>query len=517
VRASTRKKEIAVRLALGASRWRLVRQLLTESVLLATASGVVGLLFAMWIKDGLLAVTGWAGHEMAGLDPRLDRRVLAFTMVVSLLTGIVFGLIPALRGTRLDLTPALKDSGRSSSGASRSWLTRSLVVVQVSVSLLLLIGAGLLVRTLINLQDIDTGFNENNLLLFSVEPSLLGYKGDRLASLYQRMSERIEAVPGVTATTFSELPLLSFMSSNSSIFLPGAKAGPDGRFVPSGEVYIQEVRENFLTTMQIPLLAGRSLSPGDGAGAPKVAVINQTFATRFFPNQNPIGKRFGFDHTKPEEFEIIGLAKDAKYTSQRDETPSTAYLCWLQDLPSVGAVTFEVRTTGDPNAAVTVIRHAVREVDSNLPLKDVKTQVEQASETLAMERLFAKLLTLFGLLAQQLAAIGLYGILAWSVSQRTQEIGIRMALGADRGEVLRMIMKQGLALIGVGVSLGLGGAYVLAKYLDSLTTMLYGVEPRDLLTFVVAAVLLTFVALLACYFPARRATKVDPLEALRWE
>lgn len=517
VRASSRQKEIAVRLALGASRLRLVRQLLTESLLLATVGGAVGVLFALWIKDSLLAVSGWSGREMVGLDPRLDLRVLGFTMAVSLLTGIVFGLVPALRATRLNVTPALKDSGRSSSAATRSWLTRSLVVVQVSVSLLLLIGAGLLVRTLVNLQHVDTGFNEKNLLLFSVEPGLIGYKDERLAALYKQMTERIESVPGVTATTFSQLPLLSFMSSNSTFFLPGAKAGPDGRFVPSGNVYTQPVRENFLEAMQIPLLSGRSLTARDDGRAPRVAVINQTFANRFFPNQSPIGKRFGFDHTKPEEIEIIGLAKDAKYTSQREETPPTAYLSWLQDLHSVGEVTFEVRTVGDPNAAVTLIRQAVREIDGNLPLKDIKTQIEQADETLAMERLFAKLLSLFGLLAQQLAAIGLYGVLAWSVSQRTHEIGIRMALGADRSKVLQMIMKQGLALTLVGVVLGLAGAYVLTKYLESLTTMLYGVRPRDPLTYGAAAGLLTLIALVACFVPARRATKVDPLVALRYE
>src|SRR5438309_2341945 len=225
VRASSRQKEVAVRLAMGASRWRLIRQLLTESLLLATLGGAVGVLFALWIKDSLLAVGDWGVRDLVGLDTRLDLRVLGFTLGVSLLTGIVFGLVPALRATRLNLTPALKDSGRSSTVATRSWLTRSLVVVQVSVSLLLLIGAGLLVRTLLNLQHVDTGFNEKNLLLFSVEPGLIGYKDERLAALYKQMTERIEAVPGVTATTFSQLPLLSFMSSNRSFFLPGSKAG----------------------------------------------------------------------------------------------------------------------------------------------------------------------------------------------------------------------------------------------------------------------------------------------------
>jgi predicted permease len=516
VRASARQKEIAVRLALGASRSRLIRQLLTESVLLSIISGAVGVLFALWIKDGLLAVTDWSGSETA-LNPRLDLRVLGFTFGLSLLTGIVFGLVPALRATRLDLTPALKDSGRSSSTASRSFLSKSLVVVQVSVSLLLLIGAGLLVRTLVNLQRVDSGFNANNLLIFSVNPNLIGYKEERLVGLYQQMFERLEAVPGVRSVTFSRMPLLGQGSSSRSMYLPSATAGPDGTVKQTGELYLHQVRENFLETMEIPLLMGRSLTAKDDARAPKVAVVNQTFARKYFANENPIGKRFGFDSEKTSDVEIVGLARDTKYTRQRDEIQPTAYLPWLQELGSVGAATFEVRTTGDPESAISSIRQAVREVDGSLPLNNIKTQIEQAEETLVMERLFAKLLTLFGLLAQQLAAIGLYGVLAYSVSQRTHEIGIRMALGADRSKVLRMILKQGMVLTLVGVALGVGGAYVLTRYLESLTSMLFGIEPRDPWTFGLAAALLTLVAFVACLLPARRATRVDPMIALRNE
>ena len=517
VRASARQREMAVRLAMGASRRHLVRQLLTENVLLAVLGGAVGLLFALWLKDGLLAVNGWSGNQMTGLSPRLDLRVLGFTLIVSILTGLVFGLVPALRATAFDLTPALKESGRSSSAATRSWLTRSLVVIQVSVSVLLLIGAGLLVRTLVNLQRVDPGFNEQNLLLFNVEPGLLGYKGDRLATFYQQMSSRLEAVPGVTSVTFSQLPLLSFMSTTSSFFLPGAKQGANGRFIPTGMAYVQIGRENFLTVMQIPLLAGRHLNAQDDARASKVAVINQTFAKRYFPNESPIGKRFGLNSKKQEEIEIVGLAKDAKYTSQRDEVPPTVYFSWLQDLPSVSQATFEVRTTNNPDTAVGAVRQAVRDIDSKLPLTEIKTQIEQADETLAMERLFAKLLSLFGLLAQQLASVGLYGVLAWSVSQRTQEIGIRMALGAKRSTMLTMILRQGMTLTLVGVALGLIGAYVLTKYLESLNSMLFGIGPRDPLIFGMSAMLLTLVALVACFIPARRATKVDPMVALRYE
>ncbi|MEP7340146.1 MAG: ABC transporter permease [Acidobacteriota bacterium] len=522
-RAASRQKEIGIRLALGASRFRLIRQLLTESLLLAGAGGALGVLFALWIKDGLLAVGDWGGRGMTALQPQLDWRVLGFTFALSLLTGVVFGLAPAWRATKVDLTPALKDSARSSSAASRSLLSRSLIVVQVALSLLLLIGAGLFLRTLINLQRVEPGFNTRNLLLFGVEPGLIGYKDEKLVQLYKQMTERLEAVPGVQAVTFSRMTLLAQGSSSRSVYLRDAlNAAPnaEGHIKPSGDGYIHQVRENFLEAMEIPLLAGRSLRAQDDAKAPKVTVVNQTFANKYFPNENPIGKRFTFDESKPDNVEIVGLAKDAKYTRQRDEIPPTAYLTYLQELRGISGATFEVRTAGDPNAAVASVRQAVREVDGNLPLNNIRTQIEQADETLRMERLFAKLLSLFGLLAQQLASIGLYGVMAYSVSQRTHEIGIRMALGASRSNVLKMILRQGMTLTLLGVVLGLIGAYVLTKYLASqmnLTSMLYGVKVNDPLTYGVIAVLLTVVAMVACYIPARRATKVDPMVALRYE
>jgi predicted permease len=522
-RASARSKEIGVRLALGASRWRLIRQLLTESVLLGVVGGALGVVFALWIKDGVLAVSDWGGRGMAALNPQLDWRVLGFTFALSLVTGIVFGLAPAWRAAKVDLMPTLKDSARSSSAASRSLLSRGLVVAQVALSLVLLVGAGLFVRTLINLQRVEPGFNTRNLLLFGVEPGLIGYKDERLTNLYEQLSERLEALPGVEAVTFSRTPLLSQSMSSRSVYLRSAlSAAPDaeGRIRASGEGYIHQVRENFLEAMGIPLLAGRSLKAQDDARAPKVAVVNETFARKYFPNENPIGKRFTFDSTKPDEVEIVGLAGDAKYARQRDEIPPTAYVSWRQELRSVPGVTFEVRTAGDPTAAAAAVRKAVSEVDANLPLGNVRTQTEQADETLRMERLFARLMTLFGLLAQQLAAIGLYGVLAYAVAQRTNEIGIRMALGASQGQVLKMILRQGMALALVGVGLGLAGAYVLTKYLESkmnLTSMLYGVKVNDPLTYGVIAALLTLVALVACYIPARRATKVDPMVALRYE
>jgi predicted permease len=519
-RAAARQKEIAVRLALGASRWRLIRQLLTESVLLAVVGGAIGILFALWIKDGLLAVSDWGPRS---LEPQLDLRVLGFTVVLSLVTGIVFGLAPAWRSTKVDLTPALKDSARSSSSASRSLLSRGLVVLQVALSLLLLVGAGLFLRTLLNLQRVEPGFNTGNLLLFGIQPGLIGYKDEKLLQLYQQMTERLEAVPGVQAVTFSRNALLSQGSSSRDVFLRNTLSAPpdsEGRIKSSGEGYIHQVRENFLEAMGIPLLAGRTLKAEDDARAPRVVVVNQTFANKYFPDENPVGKRFTFDPAKPDQVEIVGLAQDAKYARQRDEIPPTAYASWRQELRSMSGSTFEVRTAGDPTAAVASVRRAVAEVDANLPLSNVKTQIEQGDETLRMERLFAKLLTLFGLLAQQLAAIGLFGVMAYAVSQRTREIGIRMALGADRPDVLKMILRQGMTLALIGVVLGLASAYVLTKYLESvldLKSMLYGVKVSDPLTYGVIAVGLTLVALMACYIPARRATRVDPMVALRYE
>jgi predicted permease len=522
-RAAGRGSEIGLRLALGASRWRLVRQSLTESALLASLGGALGVAFALWVKNGLLAVSDWGGRGMPALEPRLDWRALTFMFALSLLTGVIFGLAPAWRATKADLTPALKGGARWSSLASRSPLSRGLVILQVALSLVALAGAGLFVRTLVNLQSVDPGFNTRNLLLFDVRPVLIGYKDEKLERLYRQMAERLEAVPGAQKVTFSRDPLLARVGSTRSVYLRGAlTAAPDaeGGIKASGRCDIHHVRENFLEAMEIPLLAGRALTTRDDARAPRVAVVNQTFAGRYFPDENPVGKRFTFDSSKPDEIEIVGLAKDAKYRKQRDEIPPTAYMSWRQGGREMDSATIELRAAGDPTAVVAAVRRAMREVDENLPLNNIRTQIEQAGETLAMERLFAKLLTLFGLLAQALAAIGLFGVMAYSVSRRTREIGIRMALGADRRDVLKMILRQGMKLTSLGVALGLAGAYALTKCLGSrinLKDMLYGVRVDDPLTYSMIAVLLALVALVACWIPARRATQVDPMVALRCE
>jgi predicted permease len=508
-RGAERQKEMAIRLSLGAGRWRLIRQLLTESVLLAVIGGAIGLLFAFWGRRLLLNLR-FPGGESLPFQTGLDLRVLAFTFAVSAMTGLLSGIIPALRSLRLDLSPALKSTGRSSAGHGRSWAIKSLIVTQVALSLLLLVGAGLFLRTLQNLQHVALGFNPQNLLLFRVDPSVNGYQGERLAQIYQRMFDRIEAVPGVRSVTFSRHPLLSGKRGGRGFNVVGRPVDLNNR--PSAHIHI--VRANFFETMEIPIQSGRGLSPQDDAKAPRVTVVNQAFVRRFFPNENPIGKSLRFGPNPSDEAEIVGVAQDAKYTSLRAEIPPTLYVPWLQELAQLGQMNFEIRAAGNPATSLAAIRQAVREVDGNLPLFDVKTQVEQASQSLAQERLFASLLSFFGLLALALASLGLYGVIAASVTQRTQEIGIRMALGALRGDVLKLIIGQGMKLVLLGAGLGIAVALALTRLLE---TWLFGVSATDALTIISITTLLGAVTLLACWIPGRRATKVDPMVALRSE
>jgi predicted permease len=510
-RARARLKEIALRLALGAGRGRLLRQLLTESALLALAGGAVGILLAQWGRDLLLRLQ-FSGQELTGLQAglaSLDGRLLGFNLTVSLLTGLLFGLAPAWQALRIDLIPALKDTGRNSGGQARSRLSRTLVVAQVALSLLLLVGAGLFLRTLRNLHQVDIGFKAQNLLLFRVDPRLSGYKNEQIKALYQRLFARLEAVPGVHAVTFSRHPLLAGSRGVRPFFVTRKNAAPSE---PSS-AHVHIVRANFLEAMNIPILSGRGLREQDDAQGPPVAVVNQTLARRLFPNQNPMGQRFGFSAEKAGQIEIVGVAQDAKYDSLRDDTPATVYIPWLQE-PGVGQMNFEVRTAGAPAAALSAVRQAVREVDGNLPLFDVKTQAEQATQALAQERLFASLLSFFGLLALLLAALGIYGVMAHSVTQRTQEMGVRIALGAQPRDVLRLVLGQGMWLVIPGVVIGVASAYAATRL---LTSFLYGVGAMDGLTFSLIVLLLLAVALLACWIPARRAGKVDPLVALRHE
>jgi predicted permease len=518
-RAVTRRQEMAVRLALGAGRLRLVRQLLAESLLLAFAGAALGWLLAWLSKDLLLM---WSPGSESRLDAEihLDWRVFGFTAAVAVLTGLLFGLAPALRATRVDLNSALKENERGSKG-SLSVMGKSLVIAQVAVSLVLLIGAGLFIRTLHNLQSVSLGFNAENLLIFRIDPRAKGYSGEQMAPLYQRLCERIEAVPGVRSATISEFAALSGAGRNDPAFAEGRAPLPQNE----NNVFQQRVLWNYIQTMGITLLAGRGFIPQDDERAPRVAVINHTMARRFFGDENPLGKRFGFGRGENSgQIEIVGVARDSRYLEPRSDIPPIAYLPFPQ-VP-LSMTTFTVRTAGDPTRMTAAIRAAVREVDKDLSLFAVKTQAEQMDQSLAQERFFPKLTGFFGLLALLLASIGLHGVMSYAVERRTHEIGVRMALGATRENILKRVIGQGMLLAAIGIIIGSAAAFALMRLITSNATyklarfisdFLYGVRATDPLTFVTVASLLLLVALLACYLPARRATKVDPLVALRYE
>ena len=521
-RAAMRGPEISLRLAIGAGRWRLVRQLLTESALLAVLGGAVGVLFALWGKSALLALTDEdTGILPNGVDLSLNWRALAFTFAVSLLTGVLFGLAPAWRATSADLTTALRQGRRSTSAVSR--LSKGLIVVQVALSLLILVGAGLFIRTLYNLQRVNLGFNQENLLLFKLQSQQGGYRDEGLLRFYERLFERLDNLPGVRAATFARTPLIANDNSANGILLPGetemaTRPHPTSR---------QTARENYFTTMEIPLLGGRDFTAQDDQRGPFVAIVNQTFVRRYFPNDDALGKRVTFKYNK-REVEIIGIVADTKYTRQREENKPLLYTPWRQEVAIIGAMQFVLRTTGEPTALAATARQVVRELDSNLPVTDLTTQTARSQATLGQERLYARLLSFFGGLALLLAAIGLYGVLAYSVAQRTNEIGVRMALGAQARHVLRLVIWHGMKLALIGLTAGAAGSYALKRLLESnyislenwqrqFGEKLYGVSAADPWTFGVIAALLSLVALSACYVPARRATKVDPIIVLRSE
>ena len=512
-RAAARKKEIAVRMAMGASRLRLMRQLLTESVMLSLTGGALGALFAYCGKDALLVFRpGSEPWRPLELDLSLDLRVLGFTLLVSLLTGVLFGLAPAWRATRVELNQSLKETARTGGGVSRSLLSKSLVVAQVAISLFLLVGAGLFVRTLHNLQNVNAGFNRENLLFFRVDPRLNGYDRARTNALYQQMIERIEAIPGVRSATHSENSLLGAGGQTTAITVQGR--------TDLNRADLLYLRWNFFETMEMPILRGRSLAAQDDANAPRIAVVNETLARRVFSNEDPLGKRFVIGALGPNAapspdrlIEIVGIVRDAKYRDLRQETPPAIFLLAIQN-SSVRRMTFEVRTAGQPTAIISAIREAVRQLDPNLPLFEFTTQNAQAETTLAQESLFARLTASFGLLALLLASIGLYGVLAYSVAQRTREIGVRMALGASSRDVLKLIVRQGMLLVAIGSVAGLIAAFNLTRFVSS---QLFGMNASDPFTFLGVALLLAAVALVACWIPARRAAKTDPMAALRYE
>ncbi len=521
-RAALRGPEISIRLAVGAGRWRLIRQLLTESLLLAAIGGAAGVLVALWGKNVLASLGGRNTDFLPdGIEPNLSWRVLGFTLGVSLLTGLLFGLVPALRATKTDLASSLKGSRRTTGGVSR--LSKGLIVAQVGLSLMLLIGAGLFIRTLSNLQKIDLGFNQENLLTFALQPEKGGYKDDRLIDFYKQLFARLDTTPGVRSATFGIVPLISHYTWNTGLLLPGETEQTASDHIANRQM----VRENYFSTLQIPLHAGRDFTPQDDRNAPKVAIVNETFARQFFPDEGALGKRVKLNRAK-NDLEIVGIVADSKYNSQREDMEPLLYTPWQQEVDNIGGMYFALRTEGEPTALTEAVRQTVQELDGNLPITEVSSQTARSEASLSQERLYAQLLSFFGILALLLAAIGLSGVLAYSVAQRTNEIGIRMALGAQPGNVLRLVIWQGMKLVLLGLAAGGLAAYAVKRLMATqyygpetwqheMAEQLYGVKGADPLLFGAIAGVLLLVALAACWIPARRASRVDPLDALRHE
>jgi putative ABC transport system permease protein len=510
-RAMTRHKEMAIRSALGASRMRVVRQLLTESVLLSLAGGALGLVLAVWWSDLLVAL----GKENIprALQVGLDWRVLGFTLLVSVLTGIVFGLVPAIHSSKTELTESLKEGGRGSGeGARRNRIRGVLVVSELAIAVVLLVGAGLLIQSLWRLRQVSPGFESQSLLTFVVGIPEVKYPTEKQAQFYHDQVARVESLPGVrSASAVIPLPLSgdSFSISFETEGRPVAKGNqPSADFFAIGDGYFK--------TLGVSMLKGRDFNERDNKQAPGVIIVNQAFARKFFPNEDPVGKRIkpgiSTDTDKPAMREIVGMVSDVRNRNLSSEL-RPGYFVPAAQIP-FNQMTMVVRTTSDPHSLITAVQNEVHSMDKELPIFNVKTMDEYIAVTVAAPRFNATLLVIFAAVALVLTIVGLYGVMSYSVAQRTNEIGIRMALGAQTRDVLRLIVSQGFKLVLLGLAIGLAGAFALMRVIASL---LFGVSTKDPLTFAAVAVVLAFVALLACYIPARRATRLDPLRALRYE
>jgi predicted permease len=509
-RATARRKEIAVRLTLGASRWRVVRQLLTESLLLALAGGGAGLLLALWSAELLQSLLPQSPDGIrAPLDTSPDVRVFLYTLLLSVMTGIVFGLAPALQASKPNLVSALKDEAVGFSWRRLS-LRNALVVGQVAVSLLLLVAAGLFVRNLRNTQQANPGFQIENGFVMTYDLGLANYDPARGKLFHEELLSRVRSIPGVRAASLAEFVPLGGSGNKSPLYVEGEAVMSD-LLDEDSLLSHATVTTDYFKTMGITLISGRDFWASDTASAPRVLVVNETLAHRLAPDGNAVGKRLRMD-SKGEYLEVVGVAKDIKYNELAEKTPYFAYRPLAQQYRA--RMTLHVRTAGDPQALMSQVRSQVRALDRNLPLTEVETLAEHMRAPLAPARLFAWLSGAFGVLALLLAATGLYGVMAYLVSGRTREFGIRVALGANGGDVLRLVLGEGLMLVGVGMLLGLLASAALTRVLQS---MLYGVSATDPTTFAGVALLLAAVTLIACYIPARRATKIDPMVALRYE
>ncbi len=515
VRATARRREIAVKLALGATRGRLVRQLLTEGLLLSLAGGSLGVLLAPWAA-GLILTFQQPAYALRGMDVSLDGRVLAFTALLSVLTGVVFGLVPALQASNPDLVTSLKE-GSPASGGSKSRLQGRLVVAQIALSLLLLIGAGLVVRTMQKVLTMDRGFDSDNLALMSVDLTIRHYSEAKGRSFYEDLINRVEAIPGVVSASLAKTVPPNDWSDRLNVFLPGDEPPPDvlrTRDDLGLRVDANRIAPHYFRTLGIPIVEGREFSYSDRLGTAPVAILSQKLAERLWPGESAVGKQLSvpFWREPRPPVEIVGVAKNTRYRSLLVDVPMLVYLPELQTYD--GRATLVVRVASNPSSFIPAIRGEVATVDKTLPVFAVKTMSEQIAATLWQQRMLVGLIGLFGALALMMAAIGLYGIMAHWVALKTREIGIRMALGARPSDVKQMVVRQGGWLAVQGIAVGLVSAFALTRLMSSL---LYGISATDPLTFVAASVLLAGVALGASFAPARRATKVDPMIALRCE
>jgi putative ABC transport system permease protein len=505
VRAAARDREIALRTALGAGRLRIVRQMITESVLLALGGGALGALLAVWGVELLVKLS--PGSIPSTANVKIDLTVLAFTLALSVCTGVLFGLAPALRTMKLNLNDALKEGGRSGDGSGRNRIRSVLVVIESAVAVVLLIGAGLLIRSFMRLQNTNPGFDAHNVLTMRVDLSREKYpKPEKAGAFFAQLQDRVAGLPGVESVgLITELPL-SGQPNDMPFTVEGRPPlGPDQSLGSD----FRRVNHQYFNSLRIPLLRGRNFTEQEAQQAARVVIISDLLAQEVFPNEEPLGKRLVMSWGD-QAYEIIGIVGDIRHRAMESDPLPAMYLPTIQT-PWMNLV---IRTNGDPGSLAPAVRREVQTIDPDQPVAAVRTMDQWMDVSVADSRYRTLLLGLLALVALLLAATGIYGVMAYSVTQRTHEIGVRMALGAKRFDVLRLVVRQGMILVVLGVALGVAGAFVLTRV---LATLLFGVTAKDPLTFVAVAALLTLVALVACYIPARRATKVDPLVALRYE
>jgi putative ABC transport system permease protein len=507
-RAATRQRELAIRAALGAGRSRLIRQLLTESVLLSLLGGAVGLALALWNFDAIVAAL--PAHMPRAAEIQVDRQVLVFTFAVAVMTGVIFGLVPALQASSLNLNEPLKESGGKGTGGFVRHRVRSLLVVtEVALALVLLVGAGLLIRSFQRLQQVNAGFNTENVLSVPfVLPQTRYPDGNARAAFINRIMEKLKALPGVKAVGAVNILPLSLEYSSASFIVEGQTVSPEGRNVAN----MRAATPDYFRTMSIPIVKGRGFTEQDHVDAPTVVIINESFERLYFPNEDPIGKRVISPANDGIPMTIVGVVGDVRNDGPEDEPKPEFYYSYFQN--RLSAMVMAIRTSAEPAGLIPAVRREIWSEDKDLPLANISTLEQLLSKTTAQRRFNLLLLGLYSGLALVLAVVGIYGVVSYAVSQRTHEIGVRMALGAQQGDVRKLVIRQGMFPVVAGIAIGLSGALALTRLMKSL---LFGVSTTDPLTFVGLSLLLIVVALVACWIPARRATKVDPLLALRYE